>query len=80
MLGRLTVSDCLQFDEVDETDGCKVHVTEYHILSADGQEEMTKTCRRKLKIECNQSTRKTEIANGKCKWTTAYLTSVPYIS
>lgn len=68
MFGRLLIiSDCLQFDEVDETDGCKVHVTEYHILSADGQEEMTKTCRRKLKIECNQSTRKTEIANGKYK-------------
>ncbi|VDN05526.1 unnamed protein product [Thelazia callipaeda] len=54
-----------EFDEVDENDGCKVHVTEYHILSADGEEEVTKTCRRKLKIECNQSTRKTEIANGR---------------
>ncbi|VDK82108.1 unnamed protein product [Litomosoides sigmodontis] len=60
-----TLLDIKEFDEVDETDGCKVHVTEYHILSADGQEEMTKTCRRKLKIECNQSTRKTEIANGR---------------
>ncbi|KAL3981794.1 RhoGEF domain family protein [Acanthocheilonema viteae] len=60
-----TLLDVKEFDEVDETDGCKVHVTEYHILSADGQEEMTKTCRRKLKIECNQSTRKTEIANGR---------------
>lgn len=54
----------LQYDEVDEEDGCKVQVTEYHILSANGQEELTKTCRRKFKIECNQSTRKTEIANG----------------
>uniref|UniRef100_A0A915PZT5 Uncharacterized protein n=1 Tax=Setaria digitata TaxID=48799 RepID=A0A915PZT5_9BILA len=60
-----TLLDVKEFDEVDETDGCKVHVTEYHILSADGQEEVTKTCRRKLKIECNQSTRKTEIANGR---------------
>ncbi|VDK28532.1 unnamed protein product [Gongylonema pulchrum] len=60
-----TLLDVKEFDEVDETDGCKVHVTEFHILSADGQEELTKTCRRKLKIECNQSTRKTEIANGR---------------
>uniref|UniRef100_A0A914RBT8 DH domain-containing protein n=1 Tax=Parascaris equorum TaxID=6256 RepID=A0A914RBT8_PAREQ len=54
----------LQYDEIDESDGCKVQVYEYHILSADGREELTKICRRKLKIECNQSSRRTEITNG----------------
>uniref|UniRef100_A0A0M3I308 DH domain-containing protein n=1 Tax=Ascaris lumbricoides TaxID=6252 RepID=A0A0M3I308_ASCLU len=55
----------LQYDEIDESDGCKVQVCEYHILSADGREELTKICRRKLKIECNQSSRRTEITNGR---------------
>ncbi|VDN56287.1 unnamed protein product [Dracunculus medinensis] len=58
-----TLLDVKRYDEIDQTDGCRVQVTEYHILSADGQEELTKTCRRKLIIECNQSSRRTEIRN-----------------
>uniref|UniRef100_A0A914ZH51 Uncharacterized protein n=2 Tax=Parascaris univalens TaxID=6257 RepID=A0A914ZH51_PARUN len=60
-----TLLDVKQYDEIDESDGCKVQVYEYHILSADGREELTKICRRKLKIECNQSSRRTEITNGR---------------
>ncbi|VDM48990.1 unnamed protein product [Toxocara canis] len=60
-----TLLDVKQYDEIDESDGCKVQVCEYRILSADGREELTKTCRRKLKIECNQSSRRTEITNGR---------------
>ncbi|MFH4978865.1 hypothetical protein AB6A40_005574 [Gnathostoma spinigerum] len=60
-----TLIDVKEHDEIDASDGCKVRVTEYKILSADGREELTRTCRRKLKIECNQSSRRTEITNGR---------------
>ncbi|VDK42289.1 unnamed protein product [Anisakis simplex] len=65
MFAHLFMRTKLQYDEIDESDGCKVRVCEYRILSADGYEELTKTCRTKLKIECNQSSRRTEITNGR---------------
>ncbi|KAI6206951.1 FYVE, RhoGEF and PH domain-containing protein 4 [Aphelenchoides besseyi] len=52
-------------EEIDPSDNCKVQITRYHILSADGMEESTITKRRKLRVNCTQSTRRIEFANGK---------------
>lgn len=52
-------------EEIDPADNCKVHVTRYHILSADRTEESTVTKRRKLKINCTQSLKRIEYTNGK---------------
>uniref|UniRef100_A0A158R5L5 FYVE, RhoGEF and PH domain-containing protein 6 n=1 Tax=Syphacia muris TaxID=451379 RepID=A0A158R5L5_9BILA len=60
-----TLIDVKRYEEVDESDGCLVRVSEFHILSADKKEELIKTCRQKLKIECNQISKRTELVNGK---------------
>jgi hypothetical protein len=54
-----------QSEEIDPNDNCKVHITRYNILSADGMEESTITKRRKLKINCTQSLKRIEYTNGK---------------
>jgi hypothetical protein len=51
--------------EIDPVDGCKVEITRYDILSQDGTEESTITRKRKLKINCTQSLRRTEYTNGR---------------
>uniref|UniRef100_A0A914CED2 DH domain-containing protein n=2 Tax=Acrobeloides nanus TaxID=290746 RepID=A0A914CED2_9BILA len=52
-------------EEIDPMDNCKVQVTKYHILSADGTEESTITKKRKLKVNCTQSLKRLEFCNGK---------------
>uniref|UniRef100_A0A915DGV4 Uncharacterized protein n=1 Tax=Ditylenchus dipsaci TaxID=166011 RepID=A0A915DGV4_9BILA len=52
-------------EEVDPEDNCKVHITTFHILSADRTEESTLTKKRKLKVNCTQSLKRVEFVNGK---------------
>ncbi|KAI6181128.1 FYVE, RhoGEF and PH domain-containing protein 4 [Aphelenchoides besseyi] len=60
-----TITNIESSEEIDPSDNCKVQITRYHILSADGMEESTITKRRKLRVNCTQSTRRIEFANGK---------------
>ncbi|KAI6222460.1 hypothetical protein M3Y99_01493100 [Aphelenchoides fujianensis] len=55
----------LQSEEIDPVDNCTIHITRYTIRSADGEEESVLTKKRKMRVNCTQSTKRIEFVNGK---------------
>uniref|UniRef100_A0A7E4VFE8 Rho guanine nucleotide exchange factor 10 n=1 Tax=Panagrellus redivivus TaxID=6233 RepID=A0A7E4VFE8_PANRE len=51
-------------EEIDPEDNCKVHITTYNVISADGLEETQFTTRRKVKVESTQITKRLQFCNG----------------
>ncbi|PAV60754.1 hypothetical protein WR25_25421 [Diploscapter pachys] len=60
-----TLLDVHEDEEIDPEDGCRVQVITYKIQSADGKEELTRICRRKIKIDCTSTMRRLELSNGR---------------
>jgi hypothetical protein len=52
-----TITDYDEREEIDPIDGCKVLVSTYRILSADKSEEITRTLRKKLRVNVTQEKR-----------------------
>ncbi|CAI5449489.1 unnamed protein product [Caenorhabditis angaria] len=62
-----TLIDATEEEEIDQSDGCAVKVFTYRILSADQMEELTKTVRQKIKIDCTQTMRSMKMIGSEAK-------------
>ncbi|CAB3409720.1 unnamed protein product [Caenorhabditis bovis] len=62
-----TLLDATEEEEIDPTDGCTVKVYTFRILSKDETEELTKTVRKKLIIDCTQTMRSMKMVGNEAK-------------
>lgn len=63
------LKETVEEEEIDPTDGCPVRVITYHIYIPETKEELTKTVRQKVQINCRQVMRSVRMIGSEAKVT-----------